>query len=97
MFFLWLRLSTAWACGPYFPVTILDQTAEGLWSAPVSDFAADIRELYDGQPLGDSWAQTVPQADPEDLRAALGEDAPAVEALRDLRSKTERSCGGDCA
>lgn len=88
MFLVWLRLSAAWACGPYFPVTILDQPAESLWSAPVSDFATDIQDLYGGEPLGDPWSQTVSNRDVEDLKAVLGAGHPAVEAVEQLRGKT---------
>jgi tetratricopeptide (TPR) repeat protein len=90
MILLWLKLSTAWACGPYFPIVILDQSAEQVWSAPISDFAADLRGLYPSRAPGDTWGETTSRADVTDLKAALGEGAPAVEELEELRRVLRR-------
>ena len=83
-----LLAPAAWACGPYFPITILDQGADAVWSAPVSDFAADVRMLYDAPKAPDAWGQSVRTAAPEDLKAALGKETPAVDGLRAMRDKT---------
>ncbi len=96
LFSLWaLSFSTAVACGPFFPHTLLGSGAKAIFSGPFADFRHELEAFIPAVPVG-LVGNAVDRSTAEmiDARRELGPDHPALAGLQQFRVELEAARRG---